>query len=375
MMDWSRSMRQILRLWERPEAFVRFGDTAVGQATGRSPCDASVNAGSAGGKPGSRCRPGAARRVTYSAPTGPVPVATVPDPDGLLVLLTPAGLPGARSELTACAKPGHLDAIRVRSLLESPDVSAVGVLGGFPGPVLEVTLRPRQRCNPGGPGLVAMTPARAWRGLERQPPRVAPGGGRVLPHRAGVDVWVGGTQLRVGDDAVADLKAGGLGELDVGRDPDADDDRVGLDVGSVGQPHAVSPAARSGDLRDLDTEAEVDAVIAVQAGEDLRRLPAEHPQQRQLAPFQDRHLHADGPRGGSGLQADPARPDHHNPRYGGKGGLDLVAVRDPAQVEHAAGFGAGNGQAAWCGAGGQQQLRVANTAAVGECHLVLRHAA
>ena len=72
---------------------------------------------------------------------------------------------------------------------------------------------------------------------------------RDVDHRkpdlpGGVDVRVGGTQLRVGDDAVADLKAGGLGELDVGRDPDADDDRVGLDVGSVGQPHAVSPAAR-----------------------------------------------------------------------------------------------------------------------------------
>ena len=79
---------------------MRFGDTAVGQATGRSHCDAGVNAGSAGGKPGSRYRPGAARRVTYSAPTGPVPVATVPDPEGLLVLLTPAGLPGARSEPT-----------------------------------------------------------------------------------------------------------------------------------------------------------------------------------------------------------------------------------------------------------------------------------
>src|SRR5215469_5562833 len=100
MMDWSRSMRQILWLWARPEASVRFGDTAVGQATGRSHCDAGVNAGSAGGKPGSRYRPGAARRVTYSAPTGPVPVATVPDPEGLLVLLTPAGLPGARSEPT-----------------------------------------------------------------------------------------------------------------------------------------------------------------------------------------------------------------------------------------------------------------------------------
>ena len=50
--------------------------------------------------------------------------------------------------------------------------------------------------------------------------------------------------------------------------------------------------------------------------EDLRHLPAEHPQQRQLGRLQDRHLDPGRPGRRGGLQADPARADHHNPRRG-----------------------------------------------------------
>ena len=45
-------------------------------------------------------------------------------------------------------------------------------------------------------------------------------------------------------------------------------------------PLARPPAV--GDLLDLDAEPQVDAVLAVQVGEDLGDLGAEHPQQRQL---------------------------------------------------------------------------------------------
>ena len=84
-------------------------------------------------------------------------------------------------------------------------------------------------------------------------------------------------------------------------------------MAAVGQPYAAGLAAGSGDLGDLDAEAQVDAVLAVQAGEDLGYLPAEHPQQRQFGRLEDRHLDAGGPGRGGGLQADPARSDHRDP--------------------------------------------------------------
>ena len=68
---------------------------------------------------------------------------------------------------------------------------------------------------------------------------------------------------------------GCLGQLGIGRDPNADDDRVGPDVAAVGQPHAFGPACGRGDLRDLDADPQVDPVVAVQVGEDLSRLPAD----------------------------------------------------------------------------------------------------
>ena len=44
----------------------------------------------------------------------------------------------------------------------------------------------------------------------------------------------------------------------------------------------VGPAPAAGDLGDLDTAAQVHAVLLVQGGEDLGGLAAEHPQQRQF---------------------------------------------------------------------------------------------
>ena len=56
-----------------------------------------------------------------------------------------------------------------------------------------------------------------------------------------------------------------------GRDADADDHRVGLDLAAVGQPYPAGPAAAPVISLDLDAEPQVDAVLAVQVGEDLRR--------------------------------------------------------------------------------------------------------
>src|SRR4029450_10492322 len=56
----------------------------------------------------------------------------------------------------------------------------------------------------------------------------------------------------------------------------------------------------------------------------------------------------------------------------GQRSLLWAPARAPARVDPPAGVGAWHGQTARCGAGGQQQLRVAKTAAVGEPHLALR---
>ena len=102
----------------------------------------------------------------------------------------------------------------------------------------------------------------------------------------------------VDHDPVADLQARRLGQLGVRSDPDADDDRVGRDVAAVGQPDAGDPAVRGGDLAHLHAEPQVDAVLAVQVGEDPGDLGAEHPQQRQLGRLE--HGDLDAGRAGRG---------------------------------------------------------------------------
>ena len=188
----------------------------------------------------------------------------------------------------------------------------------------------------------------------------------------GEDVRVGGPQPGVDHDPVADLQASRLGQLGVRRDPDADDDRVGRDVAAVGQPDAVGPAARGGDLAHLHAEPQVHAVLAVQAGEDPGDLGAEHPQQRQLGRLQHGDLDASRAGRGGAFQADPARADDRDPGGGLEGGLDLVAIAHPAQVEHAVGVAARHREVPRRGPGGQQQPGVADPAAVGQGHLVRR---
>jgi hypothetical protein len=155
----------------------------------------------------------------------------------------------------------------------------------------------------------------------------------------GVDVRVRGLQRGAGPDAVADLQPGCLGKLGVGRDADADDDDVRGDVAAVREPQPVGAATASGDVVHPGAKPQVDVVIPVQFREHLGYLAAEHAQQRQFG-----HLdHGDFGTGGAGrggaLQPDPARADHGHALRGLKGGLDRVAVADPAQVVHAAELG------------------------------------
>ena len=136
-------------------------------------------------------------------------------------------------------------------------------------------------------------------------------------------------------DAVADLKPGRLGELGVRRDADPHHDGVGRDVAAVGKAHAADAVASAGDLVDAGAHAQVDAVGAVQVGEDLGHLAAEHPQQRQLGHLHDGDLGAGGAGRGGRLEPDPAGADHRHAFRALERLPDPVAVAHRAQVVHA----------------------------------------
>ena len=112
-------------------------------------------------------------------------------------------------------------------------------------------------------------------------------------------------------------------------------------MAAVGQAHPRGFAAVAGDLGDLHPAAQVHVVLAVQVGEDLGDLAAEDPKQRQFRRLQHGDLDAGGAGRGRGFQADPAAADHRHPWRAFEGRLDLVAVGDSSQVEHAVQASAG----------------------------------
>jgi len=132
----------------------------------------------------------------------------------------------------------------------------------------------------------------------------------------------------------------------------------------------VGAPAAADDLGDLHAALQVDAVAAVQAGEDRGHLAAQDSQQRQLNGLEDGDRCAGPPGGGRDLQADPAGPDHDHAGLGVEDDPDPVAVLDGAQVVHAVQIGAGGRESPRRGAGGQQELGVADPAAIGQGHLV-----
>jgi hypothetical protein len=82
----------------------------------------------------------------------------------------------------------------------------------------------------------------------------------------GVDVVVGCAQVTVGEDAVVDVEPAGLRQLDVGGDPDADDDHVGVQLGAVGKLHRAGGRRVGGGRLDRgggDPAAQVYAVLGV----------------------------------------------------------------------------------------------------------------
>ena len=182
---------------------------------------------------------------------------------------------------------------------------------------------------------------------------------RVRHVAGGEDVLFGGAQGLVGQHAVVDFQTRGRGQLVVRGRADADHEQVGGDFGARGgDDHAGAELDRP------LAEAEVDAVRAVQVGEDRAELGAELVVQRARLGLEHGDRAAVGAGGGGGLQADPAGPGHHDPRARLEGGAQPFRVRRGAQVEHLVPVGAGEAQPPGRRAGGQEQLVVVHGAAV-----------
>jgi hypothetical protein len=132
---------------------------------------------------------------------------------------------------------------------------------------------------------------------------------------------------------------------------------------AVGQPDPGGRVRADQDPVHLGAEPQVHAVLTVQLGEDRCHLGAEHGQQRLV--FHADHGGGDaGVAGGRGhLEPDPARAHDDHPGRRGQGLAQPVAVVHRAQVLHAVGPGPGHRQQGGRGAGGQQQLVVAEALA------------
>ena len=183
---------------------------------------------------------------------------------------------------------------------------------------------------------------------------------RDAGHVAGrVDVRIAGAQARVDGDTVVEDQTRRLGELHHRRDPDADHGQVGRQLGAVVEDHRAQPAAGAAELPYPRAETERHPVRAVQVGEDLGHLVAEHPAQRRAVHLHDGHLGAVAARRGRGLQADPAGADDHDASGVAESGQERVGVRKGSQITDAVQVRARCVEAARPGSGGQQQLVVA----------------
>ncbi len=173
---------------------------------------------------------------------------------------------------------------------------------------------------------------------------------RVRDVAGGEDVLIGGAQGRVGQHAVADFEPGAGGQVVVRGRADADDQDVGRDLGAAGgDDHAGAELDRP------LAEAELHAVRLVQAGEDGAELGTELVVQRAGLRLEHGHRAVGRAGGRGGLQADPAGPGHHHPRAPLERRTQPVGIAHRTQVEHLLAVGAGEGEAARRGAGGEQQ--------------------
>ena len=157
-----------------------------------------------------------------------------------------------------------------------------------------------------------------------------------------------------------------LGEREVGRRADRDQDGVGVDRGPVAELEPGRFAAGGGDFLHGCPSRRSTPCSRCSVGEHLADLAAERGQQRKLRHFDDRDVDAAVSGTGGDLEADPSAADDGQRTTFGQCRIQRVGVVDGAQVVHAVGVCAGDRRPARLRAGGQQQLVVAHRAAVGQ---------
>ena len=179
-----------------------------------------------------------------------------------------------------------------------------------------------------------------------------------------VHVLVGGAEPTVGPDAVVDDQAGGLGELGDGLDPDPDDEQVDVERAAVAEGHRRAVTA-GGDGGHLDAGAEVDAVLAVEVGEDLGDLRTEDAQEGELERLEDGHRGAVLPGGGRDLEPDPAAADDADAGALGEVLAEGEGVVEGAQIDDGDAGLVGHRQRSRPRPGGQHELVVVEPRAAG----------
>nr|WP_228091480.1 PH domain-containing protein [Glycomyces sp. TRM65418] len=187
----------------------------------------------------------------------------------------------------------------------------------------------------------------------------------------GPDVLAARAQRPVHGDAAAEVvgaevETGLDREADVRGRADGDEHGVGGDVPAVPGLHARDPAVIADDPHDPAAAAQVHAVLGVELGEDEAHLGAEDPFERLRAVTEEGDLAAEQAGRGGDLHADPAVPDDRDLPRAVQRRSEQIGLLDGAQQMHALEIGAGDGERARIGTGGEQQFPVLDRGAVGE---------
>jgi len=176
---------------------------------------------------------------------------------------------------------------------------------------------------------------------------------RALARR--IDRGVRGPTLLVDDDAVRAGKAGGLGQLDIGQDADADHDKIRLVPGAVGHDHGTHAAILARQPRDPRVEHELHATCAMQIGIEGRDDRGDDAAHQPVRGLEHRHVLAEQAKRRRDLEADEPAADHHGARGALGPSGEIARVVERAQIEHAIEVGAWHGQRADAGTGGEHE--------------------
>ncbi|MNE47127.1 hypothetical protein D3C80_1415100 [compost metagenome] len=137
----------------------------------------------------------------------------------------------------------------------------------------------------------------------------------------GVDGGVAGARALIDHHAVFASQTGGARQGFARQSADADEDGVGGDQPAVGQTHAAVLEAR-----DFGAGQDLDAVAAMQVGEEGREGCRRHAGQHPIHALDHHGLGAEGAGGSRRLKAHIAAADHGQPLAGGQGGLEPFGI-------------------------------------------------